>query len=64
MLVFHEQVGTFDVQREEHVEFWVVAGLLDILVVELHDTRVVGVGIERGVVEQVYTDLQSQYFFK
>ena len=64
VLVFHEQVGSFDIQREEYVEFWVITCFLDILVVELHDTRVISIGIERGVIEQVYTELQTQYFFE
>ena len=46
VLIFYEQVGSFYIQRDEHVEFRVVSGFLDLLVVELHDCRVVSVGVE------------------
>ena len=64
VFVFNKQVGSLDIQRDEYIHFRVVSGFLDLLIVELHDCRVVRVGIKRGVVEQVYTDLESQGLFE
>ena len=64
VFIFNEQVGSFNIQRDEYIHFRVVTGFLDLLVIELHDCRVVRVGIKRGVVEQVYTDLESQGLFE
>ena len=64
VFIFNEQVGSFNIQRDEYIHFRIVSGFLDFLVVELHDCRVVRVCIERGVVEQVNTDLETQSLFK
>ena len=64
VFIFNEQVGSFNIQRDEYIHFRVVTGFLDLLVIELHDCRVVRISVERGVVEQIYTDLETQSLFK
>ena len=64
VFIFNEQVGSFYIQRDEYIHFRVVSGFLDLLVVELHDCRIVRISVERGVVEQVDTDLETQSFLK
>ena len=64
VFIFNEQVGSFNIQRDEYIHFRVVTGFLDLLVIELHDCRVVRISVERGVVEQVNTDLETQSLFK
>lgn len=40
VFVFNKQVGSLDIQRDEYIHFRVVSGFLDLLIVELHDCRV------------------------
>lgn len=64
VFVFSEDIGAFDAQAEEHVKFRVVSCFCHSLIVELHDRRLVIVGIEFGVVEKIESHLYLQGFLE
>lgn len=59
VLVFYKQVRTFNIQRDEHVHFGVITCFFDFLVIELYDSRVVRICVERCIVKYVDTNLET-----